>query len=229
MKKEDIHLGDWNRILFGDTPGVFTWEVIVRTILIYLVFLVVMRLLSKRMSAQLTITELGVMIMLGGIVAVPMQIPTRGLLPGALLLVCVLIYQRGLNWLSLKRRGVEVALQGDVTMLVKDGVLQLDHMRDDNISHNEVFAQLRDRNVKQLGEVKRLYLEGNGSFSVLKNDTPRAGLSVLPVKDKSMNQTLKPVDHQRVCLNCGQPDKAQVHSGNQCPNCGRNDWTNAVE
>ncbi|HEX8426623.1 DUF421 domain-containing protein [Hymenobacter sp.] len=229
MKKEDIHLGDWHRILFGDTPGVFTWEVVVRTIIIYLIFLVVMRLLSKRMSAQLTITELGVMIMLGGIVAVPMQIPNRGLLPGALLLICVLIYQRGLSWLSLKKRSVELAVQGDVTVLVKDGVMQINHMRDDSISHNEVFAQLRDRNIKQLGEVKRLYLEGNGSFSVFKNDAPIAGLSVLPVKDHKLNQTLQPVDHQKVCLYCGQPDKAQIHSGKQCPNCGHDQWTNAVK
>jgi uncharacterized membrane protein YcaP (DUF421 family) len=138
------------------------------------------------------------------------------------------IYQRGLSWLSLKRRKVEVALQGDVTLLVKDGVMQIDHMRDDSISHNEVLAQLRDRKIKQLGEVKRLYLEGNGSFSVFKNDTPTAGLSVLPAKDRSMNQTLQSADHQQVCLHCGQLAKAQIHSGNQCPNCGRNEWTNAV-
>lgn len=229
MKKEDIHLGDWQRILFGDTPGVFSWEIVVRTIIIYLVFLVVMRLLSKRMSAQLTITELAVMIMLGGIVSVPMQIPNRGLLPAIVVLLCVLFYQRGLSWLSLKKRKVELAVQGDVTILVKDGVLQIDHMRNDYISNNEVFAQLRDRKIKQLGEVKRLYFEGNGTFSVFKEDSPRAGLSVLPVKDKTLNQTLKPVDNQKVCLNCGQPAKEQIHSGNQCPNCGHAHWTNAVQ
>ena len=127
-------MGDWQRILFGDTPGIFSWEVVVRTVVIYLLFLVVMRLLGKRMSAQLTITELAVMIMLGGIVSVPMQIPNRGLLPAIVVLLCVLFYQRALSWLSLKKRKVELVVQGDVTILVKDGVLQINNMRNDSIS-----------------------------------------------------------------------------------------------
>ncbi|WP_375434171.1 DUF421 domain-containing protein [uncultured Hymenobacter sp.] len=228
MKKEDIYLSDWQRILFGDTPGTFAWEVVVRTILIYLFFLVVMRLLGKRMSAQLTITELGVMIMLGGIVSVAMQIPNRGLLPTALLLVCILCFQRGLNWLALKSRKVEVALQGDLTLLAKDGVLQIEQMRAESISHNELYAQLRDQKIKQLGEVKRIYLEGDGNFSVFKQEPARPGLSVLPAKDQTILTSLTPAPDQRVCLHCGQPAQSQHHAGNRCINCGHDHWTTAI-
>jgi uncharacterized membrane protein YcaP (DUF421 family) len=229
MKKEDIHLGDWQRLLFGDTPGVFAWEVVVRTVLIYLFFLVVMRMLGKRMSAQLTITELGVMIMLGGIVSVGMQIPNRGLLPVALLLLCVLFFQRGLNWLAFKSRKVEVALQGDLTLLAKDGVLQIKQLRTESISHNELFAQLRDQNIKHLGEVKRIYLEGDGNFSVFKQDPPVPGLSLLPAKDQKILAILAPADGQQVCLYCGQLAQPRSHSGKECPNCGHHHWTSAVK
>ncbi|WP_022825955.1 DUF421 domain-containing protein [Hymenobacter norwichensis] len=229
MTKEDIHLGDWQRLLFGDTPGVFAWEVVVRTLLIYLFFLGIMRLLGKRMSAQLTITELGVMIMLGGIVSVGMQIPNRGLLPVALLLLCVLLFQRGLNWLALKSRRVEVTLQGDLTLLVKDGVIQVEQLRAESVSHNELYAQLRDQKIRQLGEVQRLYLEGDGNFSVFKNETPPPGLSVFPAKDQRILEILATSDEQKVCLYCGHLAQPHAHNGKQCPNCSHDEWTTAVQ
>ncbi|MBO0360100.1 hypothetical protein J0X19_19220 [Hymenobacter sp. BT186] len=59
-----IELSDWQRLLFGDTPGGRAWAVVVHTFLIHLFLLEVMRRLGKRMSARLTIAELGVMSLL---------------------------------------------------------------------------------------------------------------------------------------------------------------------
>jgi len=72
-------------------------EAALRTLIIYLVLLLAMRLLGKRMNAQLTVAELSVMIMLGGIVSVPMQIPDRGILQGVLVLACIVALFRGIN------------------------------------------------------------------------------------------------------------------------------------
>jgi uncharacterized membrane protein YcaP (DUF421 family) len=228
MKKEDIHLGDWNRILFGDVPAVFTVEVIVRTIVIYLIFLVIMRQLGKRMNAQLTITELSVMLTLGAIIAVPMQIPNRGLLPAAILLLCVLFLQRGLSWLSVKRRKVEAVVQGKVTLIAKNGVLQPEQLKKERISHEQVYAKLRDQEVTQLGQVKRLYLEADGSFSLFKQEHPVPGLSVLPGKDKKLKREQETDAQLKVCLYCGNPAKHEDHSGNHCLNCNEEQWTQAV-
>jgi hypothetical protein len=58
MKKEDIHLGDWARILFGEAPPIFLLEVFIRTLIVYVFLLYILRWLAKRMSGQLTIMEL---------------------------------------------------------------------------------------------------------------------------------------------------------------------------
>jgi uncharacterized membrane protein YcaP (DUF421 family) len=88
MKKDEIHLEDIQRILFGQAPPQFLLEVFIRTVVIYISLLFIVRLLGKRMSGQLTIMEMAVMLTLGAIVSVPMQMPDRGLLQGALLLLC---------------------------------------------------------------------------------------------------------------------------------------------
>jgi len=51
-----------------------------------------------------------------------------------------------------------------------------------------LFAQLRGEGVKQLGEVKRLYFEANGSFSLIKKDHPQPGLIIIPGFDKELSE-----------------------------------------
>ncbi|MDQ4139865.1 MAG: hypothetical protein M3142_05015, partial [Bacteroidota bacterium] len=104
MKKEEIFLGDWQRILLGNAPWEFMLEVFIRTAIVYVALLITWRLLGKRMSAQLTITELAVMITLGGIASVPMQLPDRGILLGFLGLAIAILFQRGLNLVTFRSR-----------------------------------------------------------------------------------------------------------------------------
>ncbi|MDX3916076.1 MULTISPECIES: DUF421 domain-containing protein [Olivibacter] len=104
MKKEEIKLTDIQRILFGETPAAFMLEVFIRTIIIYLALLLVLKLLGKRMTGQLTIAEMAVMITMGAIVAVPMQIPDRGIVQGIIILLLAVAFLRGLNYLSYNRQ-----------------------------------------------------------------------------------------------------------------------------
>src|SRR5215213_8698060 len=107
MKKEEIHLWDIERILFGQAPPEFLLEVFIRTLVIYLLATIVMRWLGKRMNGQLTIVELAVVVMMGAILAVPMQIPDRGLLQGVIVLLSVLLLLRGINLVAFRNSRFE--------------------------------------------------------------------------------------------------------------------------
>src|SRR3954466_6809645 len=107
MKKYEIHLADWQRMLFGQAPPIFLLEVFVRTLIIYVFLLFVLRWLGKRMSGQLTILEMAVMLTLGAIVSVAMQIPDRGLTLSMLVLFCTLAFQRGLSLWGIKSARIE--------------------------------------------------------------------------------------------------------------------------
>jgi uncharacterized membrane protein YcaP (DUF421 family) len=228
MKKEDIRLEDWKRIILGNAPGEFMLEIALRTLIIYIILLIVMRLLGKRMGAQLTITETAVMLTLGAIIAVPMQVPERGLLPAVVLLLTVLALQRGVNWLALKNRTSEVVLQGDVSLLVKDGVLQNEEMKKTGLSHEQVFARLRSNNIQHLGVLKRVYLEAGGFFSIYKFPQPRPGLSVLPLKDKQLHEVEQHAEGLSACLYCASVLRLPTPNAN-CPTCGHVEWTYAVQ
>lgn len=227
MKKEDIVPGDFYRILFGETPVIFMLEVFLRTLIIYIALLIIVRIMGKRMGGQLTIAELAVMITLGAIVSPGMQMPQTGLLLCLVILICALIFQRGTNWLELKSRKFEDINQGTVSTLVKDGVLQLDEMRKTKISRQQLFAALRADGIYNLGEVERTYLETCGRFSIYRKNAARAGLLLFPPDDPEVNAfQQKAMDGQVVCANCGAAPPNQEKE-DRCPVCKADQWGQA--
>jgi uncharacterized membrane protein YcaP (DUF421 family) len=226
MKKEDIHPYDWARILFGEAPPVFLLEVFARTLIIYIFLLYVLRWLGKRMSGQLTIMELSVMLTLGAIVSASMQLPDHGILESFVLLFCAFAFQRGVSYIGVLSSRFEEFTQGSPAMLIKDGVLQLDALKKSRISRQQVFAQLRNKDIYNLGAVERMYLEASGMYSTFLSAQPRPGLSVLPPDDPSI-QGFQPDDKNLMaCRNCGQVRRSD--NGGFCNDCGCNDWTRAV-
>lgn len=221
MKKDEIHLDDINRILFGLAPPQFLLEVFLRTLIIFVLCLITVKWLGKRMSSQGSVTEMTVMIMIGAIISVPMQFPDRGLVQGLVLLLGMLLLYNLINLLGVKNKKVELMLQGHAVMLVKDSRLNLDKMRSSDISKEQLFSQLRGKKIFGLGEVKRVYLEACGTFSVYKEDDPKHGLLIFPVNDLPELNTMTEGDgNKNCCQNCGfvTENKAAAASCKYC-NC----------
>jgi uncharacterized membrane protein YcaP (DUF421 family) len=226
MDKKEIHLYDWHRILFGEAPTIFLVEVFLRTLITYFVLLIAVRWLGKRMSGQLSVTEMAVMLTLGAIVSVSMQVPESGILMAIIVLICTLTFERGLSWLEFKNKTIERITQGKLTILVKNGVMQPHAMLEESVSNQQLFAALRAKGVYNLGMVKRVYLEASGIFSIYRSDEEKPGLPTYPPDDQVMvkNQTISELI---VCVNCGfvkQPEEQQK----ECADCGHNDWTDAI-
>lgn len=227
MDKEDIHLGDIKRILLGDVPPEFLFEVFCRTLVTYTLLLIIVRWLGKRMAGQLSITEMSVMIMLGAIVSAPMQMPDRGLLQGALILLGVILLQRGSTWLGVRHKNVEHFITGKCIVLVKNGVLQLAEMEGSRISRQQVFAQLRSQQIYNLGKVKRVYMEACGKFSIFEEEEDKPGLSVYPATDTKIVQELHGAKVEiNVCSNCG--NTSGEHDPGKCKVCNNYQWVKAV-
>src|SRR4051812_26867893 len=202
MKKFEIHLADWQRILFGQSPPIFLLEVFIRTVIVYIFLLFVLRWLGKRMSGQLTILEMAVMLTLGAIVSVGMQTPDRGITLTMFVLFCTLAFQRGLSRAGIKSAKIEELSQGRISTLVKDGVLDLEEMRRCRISRQQLFAELRSSGIYNLGHARRVYLEACGLFTTIKMKTSTPGLPTLPPGDNKVNLLLNHTGGM-ACCNCG--------------------------
>jgi uncharacterized membrane protein YcaP (DUF421 family) len=214
-------------MLIGEAPWVFMVEIIGRAVIIYVILLVAMRLMGKRIGSQMTQTELAVVVTLGAAIGVPLQAPDRGILPAFIILAIAIAFQRGLNAVAARRRGVELLTQGDVSVLVEDGRLLIDNMLATTISKERLFSVLRTRGVEQLGQVRRVYFESDGDFSVFLADQPGPGLSIVPEWDERMRELARPAPGCFVCRACGDVlDNGDMPS-DHCSRCGHCDWTEA--
>jgi len=227
MNPKNIHLSDWRRILFGSQPPVFLAEVLLRSIVMYLALLLTLRLMGKRMSGQISITELAVMISLGAVVSLPMQSAQQGVLEGAVLLLLVLAFERGLAIVTFKSSQMEKVVHGRMCILVTDGVLQNSVMNAEQIGKNQLFAMLRAKDVTQLGELERVYLEATGDFSIFSARTPRPGLSTLPEKDHALLKAQDCAEGVYACCYCGTT-RTDGMDADACRNCHHREWAGAV-
>jgi uncharacterized membrane protein YcaP (DUF421 family) len=151
-----------------------------------------------------------------------------GLLPSLLVLATILSIHRLVNWLAFKYRAVEVVQQGDLSLLVRDGRLELETMQRHAISQEQLFGLLRNENIAHLGELRRVYLEANGRLSFYKLPEPQPGLSVLPRADAPAPAPDGPAHGRRVCATCGHLATPTDHAGTHCPRCGADNWLPAA-
>ncbi|UOR06072.1 hypothetical protein MUN82_03005 [Hymenobacter aerilatus] len=90
------------------------------------------------------------------------------------------------------------------------------------------MAQLRSQGLQQLGQVKRFYMEANGTFTLIKQQPARPGLTLAPDWDEDYIQSQPAVSGAYACTWCGQGQQADALPQAACPHCGRTQWRIAV-
>jgi uncharacterized membrane protein YcaP (DUF421 family) len=229
MKPEDIHLSQWQRILIGEVPGSFYLELGIRAAVVYLLLMFSMRLMGKRMSSQLGRNELAALVSLAAAIGVPLQSPDRGLLPAAVIAFVVIFTERWIASKTYRSQSFEKFSQGNIDMLIKDAVIDLKTLKKVSLTRERLLSQLRALGVKHLGNVERLYMEANGSFTLIESKEPQPGLSIIPIWDTEYYERFQKSEQLMACQLCGFTQKAPFNVKLVCPNCSADKWTEAVE
>lgn len=220
-----VYLIDINRILNGNTPVVFYAELIIRAIVIYITLMAGLRFMGKRMASRMSRNELAAMASLAAAIGIPMQTPDRGLLPAIVMAGVVVLVQRFIAARSIKRPSFERLTQGNISILVENGCMQHTAMYNSRISRERLLAELRASGIRQLGEVKRLYLEAGGYFTLIRNSEEQPGLSLIPDWDDEFEAEQQKAQDKTVCHYCG----AEIPpADSKCPSCGKNDFETAI-
>ena len=139
----------------------------IRSILIYIVVLIVMRLMGKREIGQLQPFELVIAIIIADLAAIPISnsgIPiTNGIIPILGLLVMDLFISMG-NMKSLKFRQF---ISGKPSILIYRGKINEKVLVKERFTINELQEKLRDKDVMNLGDVEYAILETSGQINVI--------------------------------------------------------------
>ena len=139
----------------------------IRSIFLYIIVLIVMRLMGKREIGQLQPFELAISIMIADLASTPMAdagIPlTNGIIPILALLVMHLIISI-LNIKSIKAREI---LCGKPSILIYRARIDEKMLREERFTINELEERLRGNNVVNIGDVEYAILETSGQITVI--------------------------------------------------------------
>lgn len=226
---QEINPTDWARIFLGSAPPAFYLELIIRAFFIYALLMSSMRILGKRMNSQISRVEMAAMTAFASAVGVPMLSPMNGLLPPVIIAIIIISITKITAKISFKSQNFERVTQGDIDCLVVDSVMKPEVMKKVRISRERLFSKLRSECVVHLGMVERVYLEANGTFTIISSKERQAGLSVLPSFDKDFIEEMVETTNVEICGNCGEQKPQKTTDDTvACSNCGAGAWTQAV-
>ncbi len=97
---------------------------------------------------------------------------------GLLALALLIGMQFAISWSSTRMPWLRRIVTGEPRLLLRDGTMLDDALRDARVTREEVRAAVRSAGIGALGEVAAVVLETDGSFSVIAG-RPGAALSSL--------------------------------------------------
>ncbi len=144
-----------------------------RSIILYIIVLIVMRLMGKREIGQLQPFELVISIIIADLASTPISnsgIPiTNGIIPILGLLVMNILISIG-NMRSIKIREL---ISGKPSILIYRGKIQQKQLIKERITINELQERLREKDINNLGDVEYAILETSGQINVIQKPSKR--------------------------------------------------------
>ena len=138
-----------------------------RTIILYLLLIVGLRLTGKRQIGELEPIELVLTMLLSDLASVPMQDFDSPLINGVVPILTLLALTTLLSYISFRSGRFRSLICGEPAIVVRCGRLQQRAMRHNRMTVDELMEELRGQGVTNLKDVKYAVLETSGQLSVL--------------------------------------------------------------
>ena len=194
----------------------------------FTVILVILRLSGKRGVRQLSIFELAIILGLGSAAGDAMFYKDVPLFAAILVCITAIGIYRLITWLMTKNNGFEKILEGKAVYIIEDSVMVIKDRQKDSLSKDEFFAELREKGVEHLGQVRTAILETEGKLSVFfyADQDVKFGLPILPHQYHNYSSTIAE-EGLYACIVCGTLHRLSAGT-HRCERCQHHEWVKAI-
>jgi uncharacterized membrane protein YcaP (DUF421 family) len=154
---------DWSRLF---VPNGSLAEIFIRGTVIYLVLFAVMRLLPRREVGGLGAADILVIVLIADAVQQGMAGKYESITEALLLAGTIFLWATAIDWLDFRFPNLRLA-EGPPVMVVRNGRVLRRNLDREQVTVDEVMAQLRQHGYENLEDVRSAYIEGDGQFSVV--------------------------------------------------------------
>ncbi|MFZ5648271.1 MAG: DUF421 domain-containing protein [Bacillota bacterium] len=149
-------------------------ELVYRTIFVYFVVLIVIRVMGKREIGQLSPFDFVVAIIIAEIAAMPMQSPSFPIWHSIVPMLVVALLEIGLSFAALHSRKLRLFLDGKPQVVIDNGRILKNELRRARYNLDDLMAQLREKGYPRPEDVEVAVLETSGRLSVVPKSAKRA-------------------------------------------------------
>lgn len=148
--------------------------ILLRTVLIYVFLIAIMRLMGKRQLGELEVTDLVITLLLSEIATIPITDRNTPLSYAIIPVITLASFEVFTSGLSLRFPKIKMLLSPKPAVLIRDGKPIRSEMEKVRISLDELLCELRQKNIADISQVRYAILESNGKISIITNaaDTP---------------------------------------------------------
>jgi uncharacterized membrane protein YcaP (DUF421 family) len=162
---------DWRQLFALHTPLL---EIIVRGSVVYLALYVMLRAVLKREAGTTGMTDLLVIVLIADAAQNAMAGQYVSITDGLILVATIVVLAYLLDILAYRFPLLRRLIEPRPLLLIKDGVVIRRNLRREFITDDELRAQLRERGIEDVAQVRRAYMEPDGQFSIITRE-PHGG------------------------------------------------------
>ena len=186
----------------------------IRTVILYILVLVIMRMMGKREIGQLQPFELAIAIMIADLASIPMTNIGIPIFSGIIPILALLMMHLIISNINLKSINMRKIICGKPTILIYRGKIDEKALKKEKFTINELQERLRGNNVFNIGDVEYAILETSGQITVIqkpdKRTTIPADFDIMPeyegipydlvIDGKIMHENLKAIGKDEIWL-----------------------------
>lgn len=155
--------------------------VLERTIIFYIIIIIIYRVMGKREVGQLGIVDLIVSILIAELAAMSIDKRMDNIFLSIIPMVALVIIQIFVSYLCLKYSKIRDFLDGKPSVIINKGIISFKEMVRQRYNLDDLLIQLREKNVRTIEEVDYAILESSGKLSVFKKKDNKYGEYPLPL------------------------------------------------
>ncbi len=176
-------------------------SIFVRTILIYIILSIMMKIMGKRQIGELEVNELVSTLLISEIAAIPISDTDISLLPAIIPILFITSLEVVISTVKNKSALAKRIVEGEPVYIIYRGELRQKVLKDNRLSINEILTEMRIQGIGDISEVYYGILEQNGKLSLLKK-TPSENLAVPVIIDCAIDdKNLEEAGYTRKWLN----------------------------
>lgn len=145
-------------------------ELVLRSAVIYVAMVVMLRLFGKREVGQFTLFDLVLILLVANAVQPAMTGPDNSLGGGLVIILTLVVVNRLVASARARIPGVRRLLESQPTVLARDGAWITEALAREDLDLEDCEAALRAHGIQQVSEVELAVLESDGTISVVPRD-----------------------------------------------------------